>query len=482
MDRLNAQRYNPLERETFEAIAYSAVGRASEVGPYPAYGLVHSTGQSGWSIGLIQWDMGQPGRGSAAKVFLDQYQSMAQPKDRYDPEGYRRVLRALQTPGNSKSLAALDQDRLNTYFRTEQGRASVDAFCKQQMDMKWENIGKPLARTKWLQDLANADPGQATEIVAMATKMYNQGGSRGQRLVNRITSAPITPDGVGQWLETHEYPRVRLESGREAYRSGQAAARTGARMIHALESSDGPLGKTWRRHVHGGHNPSLLHGINNDPELQLFDMMFRDPSKGRAILEIVDKRLPSRNISIIPRPAARFEASRIDLQEDRTLRIKSPSGHVHQLDTSKWKLRTDLDLGLDTTSNLRDPAHPGYPRYREALAGVIRLDHTLGRTPDAGSERVAASLATACTHLDRIDHVCLSEDGRRIFGLQDAQYDSGVRKMGVIDTGVALDQPVEASSRQWEANHARDLHQANATSRTHAAPALAATLAPAMSG
>lgn len=31
--------YNPLDRATCEAIAYNAVGRASEIGTYPAYQL-----------------------------------------------------------------------------------------------------------------------------------------------------------------------------------------------------------------------------------------------------------------------------------------------------------------------------------------------------------------------------------------------------------------------------------------------------------
>ena len=128
-DRENRD-YNPLERETFEAIAYSAVGRSSEVGPYPAYGLVHSTGASGWSVGLIQWDMGQSGRGEAAQVFLDQYQSMAQPQDRYDAQGYARVLKALQTPAAPNNLTSQDKERLNGYFRTDMGKASVDAFCQ----------------------------------------------------------------------------------------------------------------------------------------------------------------------------------------------------------------------------------------------------------------------------------------------------------------------------------------------------------------
>lgn len=60
--------YNPLERRTFEAIAYNAVGRASETNTCPCYELAHSTGNSGGSVGAVQWDLGQPGRGARSGV------------------------------------------------------------------------------------------------------------------------------------------------------------------------------------------------------------------------------------------------------------------------------------------------------------------------------------------------------------------------------------------------------------------------------
>lgn len=69
--------YDPLSRETYEAIAFNAIGRASEVNNLPAYGLAHSTGNSGWSVGFMQWDFGQPGRGDRADDMLARYQAWA---------------------------------------------------------------------------------------------------------------------------------------------------------------------------------------------------------------------------------------------------------------------------------------------------------------------------------------------------------------------------------------------------------------------
>jgi len=53
MPRQDEYVYDPLDRTTFEVIAYNAVGRGSEINTLPAYKLTHSTGQSGWSVGLM---------------------------------------------------------------------------------------------------------------------------------------------------------------------------------------------------------------------------------------------------------------------------------------------------------------------------------------------------------------------------------------------------------------------------------------------
>ena len=205
------------------------------------------------------------------------------------------------------------------------------------MDLKWYNVGKPLSETPWLQDLVKTDPKQATEIVAMTTKLYNQGVPRGERLVERIQEGPITAEGIGQWLETNEYPSVRTEQGRQAYRSGQRNTQHGAELFYALEASDGVLGKAWHQRVHGEHNPSLLNGHDGKPDLQVFDMMFRDPAKGHALLNVIDHGAPTRSMTLSPDPKARFEASKVILERDGSLRVESPSGAVNSLKGKEWE-------------------------------------------------------------------------------------------------------------------------------------------------
>lgn len=83
--------YDALSRESFEVLSYNAVGRASEVNLGAAYALQHSTGNSGWSVGIMQWDFGQPGRGAAAEDMLNRYAQWA--KKRGEKTGSKNGVR-----------------------------------------------------------------------------------------------------------------------------------------------------------------------------------------------------------------------------------------------------------------------------------------------------------------------------------------------------------------------------------------------------
>lgn len=71
--------FDPLDRTTFDAIAYNAVGRASEINTFPALSLTHSSGNSGWSVGIVRWDFGQPGHGEKVHELMSGYQQWAGP-------------------------------------------------------------------------------------------------------------------------------------------------------------------------------------------------------------------------------------------------------------------------------------------------------------------------------------------------------------------------------------------------------------------
>lgn len=73
--------------------------------------------------------------------------------------------------------------------------------------------------------------------------------------------------------------------------------------------------------------------------------------------------------------------------------------------------------GASLAARAADPAQADHPRnalHRQCVAGTHALDRQLGRSPDADSACMAASLTdlAARSGLERVDHVLLSERGR----------------------------------------------------------------------
>lgn len=102
----------------------------------------------------------------------------------------------------------------------------------------------------------------------------------------------------------------------------------------------------------------------------------------------------------------------------------------------------------------REPAHPHHPLYLQSRDAVHALDASLGRAPDASSDRLIAALFRGAREagLDRIDRAVPSvatpaaPAGASVFAVQGA-FDDPLRKLARIDTAGALRTPVEDSLR-----------------------------------
>lgn len=112
-----------------------------------------------------------------------------------------------------------------------------------------------------------------------------------------------------------------------------------------------------------------------------------------------------------------------------------------------------------------DPSRPGHPdhaMYGQIREGVYALDASLGRTPDAASDRLTASLLVQSRQagLSRVDHVLRSVqtsdkgEGENIFAVQGSPADPGHLRTHV-DARNALRVPAEESFRQLEALNQR---------------------------
>lgn len=104
------------------------------------------------------------------------------------------------------------------------------------------------------------------------------------------------------------------------------------------------------------------------------------------------------------------------------------------------------------------PGHPDHAMYSQIREGVYALDASLGRTPDAASDRLAASLLVQSRQegLSRVDYVLRSVQtsdrsaGENIFAVQGAPTDPGHLRTH-MNARAALDVPVEESFRRLEA-------------------------------
>ncbi|GAB3380837.1 hypothetical protein [Lysobacter fragariae] len=361
-----ADPYRALDRRTFETIAYNAVGRASEIGTYPAYYLAHSKGNSGWSVGAVQWDFGQPGRGGRVDDLLLGYQAWAAQGERFNDRELASLTGRLRTPGQTgNALSSGELSRLNAFLRSDPGRAFVDGLSAEQIERKWENVGLPLSQTPWLQQLDSRDPAQAAEIVTMATKLFNQNENKGGQLVAHLQDNELTADQVSEWIGGRGVDKLSAIA-KEAILSGRDNARLGIGVMNALELGDGRLSRAWRREIHGNGNVSLTHGFNSEPDVQLLDGMMRNPIAGARIRAHVDEGAASPAVVIQGvNSDARREMARVELGRAGDVSIRSPDGNAWDMTPSGWD--RNRGVALPPSSRERDMPDHSTPLHMPSL-------------------------------------------------------------------------------------------------------------------
>lgn len=104
-------------------------------------------------------------------------------------------------------------------------------------------------------------------------------------------------------------------------------------------------------------------------------------------------------------------------------------------------------------ASLSDRDHPDHPMYASTLSLVHDLDRRHGREPDGRSANLAASLVVSARQdgLSRIDQVELSTDASRVWGVE---RPPGVRdhffdRHTNVPTMEALERNIQTSSQQW---------------------------------
>lgn len=120
---------------------------------------------------------------------------------------------------------------------------------------------------------------------------------------------------------------------------------------------------------------------------------------------------------------------------------------------------------LSATEAKRDPTqstHPDHPLYLQSQEAVRKLDNGMGRTSDANSDRMAASLTVLAKQegLQRIDHVVLSRGtdaikaGENVIIVQ-GKLNDPTHLRAHMKTQTAVEMPVSESFKQLHATTAQ---------------------------
>lgn len=445
--------YNPLDRSTFEAIAYNAIGRASEINTYPAYALTHSTGNSGWSVGAIQWDFGQPGRGDKVDDLLSGYQAWAQPDDRFTDVELASLSGRLKTRGQvGNDLSVDEKTKLEDYLRSDQGRTFVDELSQAQIERKWERVGEPLSQIEWMQRLAENDPQQAAEIVAMTSKLYNQNEVRGGRLLAHLQENELTSDETRTWIGTHGINGLR-ESAQTAIISGRDNALHGIRLFNALEMNEEHLGRAWREEIHTNGNVSLTQDFNNNPTAQLFDGMMRNPVAGSQVLAAIDDPDSHFRPVVITgiNQQARLEMARIELDREGTVTLHSTRGFEYEMTADRGLHWTNPPAHWADSPSGRATDEPDYnePGRAQPSAPV---------TPSAEHDPQAFSIGDP--QLDRLAAALFADDEEAISRIA-AEVEQSPEVQAMIQEGHRM---LAEQERQQEQERQAHQHQGPALS------------------
>jgi peptidoglycan hydrolase-like protein with peptidoglycan-binding domain len=100
---------------------------------------------------------------------------------------------------------------------------------------------------------------------------------------------------------------------------------------------------------------------------------------------------------------------------------------------------------------INDSAHRDHEMFRQAQAGVHRLDAERGRSPDLHSEQLSGALVAAARKagLERIDSVWLSDDGSKAFAVQ-GRTGSPEMKFASVSTVLAIHTSIAQSTQTLE--------------------------------
>jgi hypothetical protein len=262
----------PLTTNELKAVAYFAVGVTSEgsvAGDDVAYelrfagnvrnGLMAPVGNSGYSFGTLQIDLGQ--HPEVARDMLDGYQRWAatQPERgtvELTPNAYDATLESLQRTGREMTAAGardIDRTNINRFLTSDEGKAFVHGLDTQHVngvtaeDAVPGNRDSALERLRRTDTYRNASDEDQAAFAGMFMKLQNQAGNGyWPGIMRQVEAGTLTsPDDVKRQIDAL---RPNQRNGDPDYiESGANNTLRGVAVFNALRnaSPENPLSQAW---------------------------------------------------------------------------------------------------------------------------------------------------------------------------------------------------------------------------------------------
>ncbi|WP_266172185.1 peptidoglycan-binding domain-containing protein [Dyella subtropica] len=480
---------NTHDANSLAGAIYFVVGRGTEGGPSsyhlsiagvtagtsdPNWGNAHKiVADSGYSLGTIQVDLGKrgtwalgstdgaapkPGETTYVDGIIDQAAKYAKDHNLKFTHDTAQLRTDLLSHGNG------EHQRTTLTFIDKDTRDSINAWASSEDGQKWvhKNMDYPQIKnaTQSAMDMLdrygkNIPEDRRLETVAILAKTENQMPSQMKKFEQ------VMKDGGDYNAVLAKANEIK---GNYAYYDGPKAAAIAEQYKNAFKNPETAAALDRAQ--------AKVGDANFDPSKSVGDQDIKDALK--AIGQGERSRAPAGNGPLREGSHGdKVSALQTDLAKlgftdahGRALHPDGDFGPGTKAAVEKFQrthnMTPDGIVGPKTLEAIQKAAHPsqvsladshnpGNAMYTQALQNVRAIDAARGRASDPMTNNFAGSLATAARTegLSRIDHVVLSDDGKRAFAVQ-GDLNSPFKRFAEVDVAQAVAKPLEQSSAEFQ--------------------------------
>ena len=295
-------------------ILYNAVGRSGEIGTLSAFtlqvaasydsktGALKVAGNSGYSLGLFQYDFGVRSGSkdcdpdaTAVDSLIDSYDAWAAGNGRAALTKDERQQLNLDLTAHGNMLSGNVHQRTTRYMPPDDPlRTKIDRFLTSDdglqfvhtLDTRVLNGLLPFAqRVAESETIRNMSEKDGKYAIAVLSKVFNQNPEAGRQILKNLDGKSMDFEQFNAYISSEIAHSRAGASSKQSLATGVAATVRGMKLIDDICSSP-TLGPLWSATVH--QDSSLESNFSKSPATQLFDAMLRNPAAGERMVAAVD--------------------------------------------------------------------------------------------------------------------------------------------------------------------------------------------------